>query len=119
MPTHVVLLCRTKEWHAMKIEKGKLEKNDDVCAMLSVEGKPVVELNSVSAEKVDDILQALCRRASHCSGMASVSIRNRTRGWMMRLPLLLCRSVFSLRTKDALEAEGLCDKYGQLCLSFE
>ena len=38
---------------------------------------------------------------------------------MMRLPLLLCRSVFSLRTKDALEAEGLCDKYGQLRLSFE
>lgn len=102
----------------MRIEKGRIEQGDDVYAALSVSGMTVAELRNVQAVGIDDILVALRRMAARYSGMARVCIRNKTRGWMVQLPVLLCKSVFSLRTRESMVAEGLCDPDGQMRLQF-
>lgn len=103
----------------MKIEKGKIEQGDSVYAALSMAGKTVVEMPHITeAAGVDDVVQALRKAANPHLGMANVCIRNRTRGWMLQMPVLLCKSIFSTRTKEAMAADGWCDGAGQLRLRF-
>lgn len=74
----------------MTIEKGRVEMGDEIFAAISVWGKPVAELKSVSFGCLDDVFFELRRRASRHVGLTKVSVRNRTRGWMIQVPLLLC-----------------------------
>lgn len=102
----------------MKIEKGKIEQGDEVYASLSIAGKVIAELKETDAEKMDDILHKLRTLALRYSGMTRVYIRNHTKGWSLQLPLMLCKSLFALRTRDSLVAEGICDRDGQLLIPF-
>ena len=80
----------------MEIEKGRIEKGDEVFAALTMPGQTVVELHSVTFGGIDDVLLELRKKAVRYTGISKVSIRNRTRGWMLHLPLMLCRQISPL-----------------------
>lgn len=102
----------------MRIEKGKIELGDDVYATLTVAGETVVELKDAEATGVDDVMRKLRRLARHCSGVAKVYIRNRTRGWAMQIPMLICKSLLSVCSREELVADGYCESNGQLIIRF-
>lgn len=119
MRPHTFYFCIGKEKEDMNIEKGKIERGDEVYATLSLAGKTIVELKQVDdVAGVDDVMRKLRLLAGLYTGMARVYIRNRSKGWAMQLSMLMCKSVRSLRTRSQLVAEGVCDATGQYVIPF-
>lgn len=111
--------CNGKEKEQMNIEKGKIERGDEVYATLSLAGKTIVELKQVNdVSGIEDVMRKLRLLAGLYTGMARVYIRNRSKGWAMQLSMLMCKSVRSLRTRSQLVAEGVCDATGQYLIPF-
>ena len=105
--------------HIANIEKGKIERGDEVYATLSLAGKTIVELKQVNdVSGIEDVMRKLRLLAGLYTGMARVYIRNRSKGWAMQLSMLMCKSVRSLRTRSQLVAEGVCDASGQYLIPF-
>lgn len=103
----------------MEIERGRIERGDLVFASVCVAGETVAELSDCHSSSFDDLMGRLSRLAARFTGMARIYIRNRTRGWAMQLPLLLCRPSLSLCGHRQSQEGGLCDKYGQLSIQFQ
>lgn len=119
MCPYAFYFCIGKEKEDMNIEKGKIERGDEVYATLSLAGKTIVELKQVDdVTGVDDVMRKLRLLAGLYTGMARVYIRNRSKGWAMQLSMLMCKSVRSLRTRSQLVAEGVCDATGQYVIPF-
>lgn len=86
----------------MKTAEQKIVPGDKVFARLAMKGRVVAELVLDSLYGMTDLLSELRRRAPGVRGLATLYVRNQSRGWCVERPLMLYHGNFERNSSSSL-----------------
>ncbi len=66
---------------------NKISTQDQVFAKLETNGKVIVSISKSNFSCVEDVVRFVSSLAGHYLGLAKLTIRNKTQGWLMNMAL--------------------------------